>query len=83
MFALHLASCGYKCILTQHGQIETEPSKGTQIPSDGHFYVSKPSSSQEKNNPNPFLKKEKFGLYQYGGANGIRTRDLYNANVAR
>ena len=36
-------------------------------PSDGYFYASKPSSSQEKNNPNPFFKKKKFGLYQYGG----------------
>ena len=40
------------------------PQHLTQSP----FYASKPSSSQEKNNPNPFFKKKKFGLYQYGGA---------------
>ncbi len=46
-------------------------------------YPSNPSSSQERVNPNPFFKKKKFGLYWFGGAKGIRTPDLYNANVAR
>ena len=32
-----------------------------------YLIASKPSSSHEKN-PNPFFKKKKFGLYQYGGA---------------
>ena len=31
-------------------------------------HLTQSRSSHEKNNPNPFFKKKKFGLYQYGGA---------------
>ena len=50
------------------------------------FYALNPNSSQERNNPNPFFKKKKFGLYQYGQPVQKRTESSNyqkRASVAR